>query len=679
MKLNPVFILLWTLLFVFNAKCEVLFEDDFESYSIDDQLACVNPDNWQTWSNEPCGDEDPFIVFNQSKEVNITGINDLLYTIPNYTSGYYIIEFDLLIPTGCDGYFNVLQEYEGANSTWGMQVYFGHTNIGEGNLDAGAALAQEFSFEYDTWLNIKVEVDLNNDWAMFLLDDVLIHEWVWTEATFGMGLLQLGGVNFFAWDGGVYFNPDFMLDDFSLTQDNFFYPCNPPTSVTATVNNQNQIELSWGQPLPGGGIILGYNIFQNGEYIAYVETGNSYFIEQPYSPGFYEFCVSTVCDYGESQLVCDSVIVPGDYLLPPQNLTGPEMIWWMEPFEITWDPPGVNSWIQWDAGLNDGNGVGLTSGGTFNVSSHWLPEDLQSFVGMSLTAVSFFPFEDLNAIFTIKVWIGDEGQYEVISQPVPDFIVNEWNEIILEEPVYIYENMDLWFGYEITHEGGTTPAGCDDGPAVMGRGDLIMLDSVWFSAGSTYGLDFNWNLAGHIEFAGKNSGKILTKSEVINTGTSDLVNVKTTRLEKKFYPNPDKGFLGYNVYKDGELFDFTTDEIYTDYYMDPMGYEYCVSALYDGGESECSNEIFVAMTIGIEEKNEPSIQISPNPAEEFIFIRANEKMTVLKAYSSNGQLMQTIDVEAKEFRLNTSDWESGIYYLTALFEEYIWRGKVVVK
>ena len=63
---------------------------------------------------------------------------------------------------------------------------------------------------------------------------------------------------------------------------------------------------------------------------------------------------------------------------------------------LQWDPPGsgMSQWIQWDAGVNNGNGVGLTNGGTFFVASHWEPTDLAPYNGMELSRIAFYPNGD---------------------------------------------------------------------------------------------------------------------------------------------------------------------------------------------------------------------------------------------------------------------------------------------
>ncbi len=224
-----------------------VFWDDFESYNVGEQLVLQNPVDWTTWSNTPGSDEDPYIVNFGGKVVEITGQNDLVYDINNFTQGFYTITFDVYIPDGGDAYFNTLQEFSPTPS-WGMQVYFGHTNPGEGNIDAGGALAQIFTFEYDTWMEVKVEIDLDNDWGEFYLNDIFIHGWIWSSGTFGTNdLNQLGGSNFYAWDGGAYGQPLFYVDNYEFDYW-IITPWGIPQNVTAELISDNDVKVDWDPP-----------------------------------------------------------------------------------------------------------------------------------------------------------------------------------------------------------------------------------------------------------------------------------------------------------------------------------------------------------------------------------------------------------------------------------------------
>jgi len=74
------------------------------------QLACQNPLDWDTWSNAPCGGEDPFVsnnfAYSGSNSVVIAPNNDLIKHHGQLTSGRWYISFQMYIPAGKAGYFN---------------------------------------------------------------------------------------------------------------------------------------------------------------------------------------------------------------------------------------------------------------------------------------------------------------------------------------------------------------------------------------------------------------------------------------------------------------------------------------------------------------------------------------------------------------------------------------------
>ena len=60
------------------------FCDDFESYTVGMQLAEQNSVDWTTWSNAPGGTEDPFVVTNGNKVIEVMPNNDLVHVIDNF-------------------------------------------------------------------------------------------------------------------------------------------------------------------------------------------------------------------------------------------------------------------------------------------------------------------------------------------------------------------------------------------------------------------------------------------------------------------------------------------------------------------------------------------------------------------------------------------------------------------
>ncbi|GAB4290190.1 MAG: hypothetical protein Kow0098_08590 [Ignavibacteriaceae bacterium] len=236
------------ILFPSNAEAQlVLFSDNFDSYSAGAQVACQNPVDWTTWNFTPCdGITDPFVSnvqsFSSPNSVKIIDENDLVYPIPNYTSGKYKISFYMYVPAGFDAYWNVLQLFNGANSVWGFQAYY---DIGGfGYIDgSGIATVATFNYSYDTWMLQEMIVDLDADNFEFWVDGTLVYSGIWSPGIGGGGLTQLGGVDLYGYNGLGNGISTYYFDDFTFTD-----LINVPvelTSFTATANALGNVILNW--------------------------------------------------------------------------------------------------------------------------------------------------------------------------------------------------------------------------------------------------------------------------------------------------------------------------------------------------------------------------------------------------------------------------------------------------
>jgi hypothetical protein len=221
----------------------IIFEDNFDSYTAGLQLACQNPVDWTTWSLTPCGSDDAFVSNAQASSspnsVNIVLNNDQLKLFPSrYTNGKYSMSWDMYIATGFTGYFNCLSSWNNGSPQWAMQVYFNQN--GQGNMDAGGALAQAFTYPHDTWMDVEVICDLDSDIGEFWLNGVMIYTWVWSTGTFGTGELSLEANNFYG--GGTDGVPDYYFDNYMVV-DLLVIPVEL-TSFTA-VDENGQVKLNW--------------------------------------------------------------------------------------------------------------------------------------------------------------------------------------------------------------------------------------------------------------------------------------------------------------------------------------------------------------------------------------------------------------------------------------------------
>ena len=245
-----------------------LYATDFESFTAGGQVACQDPTNWTTWSNAPCSPtEDAYVstdfAHSGVNSVKDEGVNDLVLNLGNKTTGSYEFDFSMYIPTDFCGYYNILQDFAGSSSTWGLEVYF-HTD-GSGIINAGGNGTATFTYNHDLWMPIKNVIDLDNDQAELYIDGNLIYTWQWSlGATGSAGINQLSAVDFFAGADANYTTdvPKYYFDDIDykamaapavprivVTPASLAQDLMPNTTATQTLNIANT-----------GGADLTYNI-----------------------------------------------------------------------------------------------------------------------------------------------------------------------------------------------------------------------------------------------------------------------------------------------------------------------------------------------------------------------------------------------------------------------------------
>lgn len=301
---------------------------------------------------------------------------------------------------------------------------------------------------------------------------------------------------------------------------------------------------------------------------------------------------------GDSATVTlQSVLIGSSLLPPPTNLTAEVdsnnvFLDWQNPFG------GSENVIQYSDDQSS-TGLGYTDGGAFLVAAKFGPEELMIYGGKTLNQLGFIPWSE-NAEFNLKVWIGENAEDLVLSQPVSDFVPFEWNDIPLEYSIPIDTSDFLWIGYEVIHEPGDFPAGCDFGPANPGKGDLISTDGISWESLTFYGLSYNWNVRGTID-TGEKSSNLLTlpiieqKNHLKGGIIKSVISPKPNSY--KFAPS-NLNLLGYNVFRNGAILNnnqlITTSE-FLDTNLENGQYFYEVTAVYDIGESYAAGPIEVVI------------------------------------------------------------------------------------
>ncbi|HCT69818.1 MAG TPA: hypothetical protein DF409_00875 [Bacteroidales bacterium] len=241
-----------------------------------------------------------------------------------------------------------------------------------------------------------------------------------------------------------------------------------------------------------------------------------------------------------------------------------------------------------------------------------------------------------NASLTLKVWTGSNASTLLLSQPVTSFVAGEWNEFILNMPVYLTGTSELWFGYEVIQPGDDYVAGYDEGLGVSGYSDLVSTDgSPWESMAIRYGLNYNWNLQGFVE-------------PVAGTGT--FIGAANEPRDSKssshgFVNHRQRALFGYDIYRNGVYIATTQELSYFDSCADIGGeevYEYGIKAVYEDCESVLVNTYilgFFCPPVGVSYEITEDLKIYPNPSADLIWIDTRDMSGSLLVYSFSGKLL----------------------------------------
>ncbi|MFW5767155.1 MAG: T9SS type A sorting domain-containing protein [Bacteroidota bacterium] len=295
MKKQLLIISLMLMLFGLTGFSQTIYTDDFESYIPGQGVAEQDTTGtWTTWSNSPGSAEDPMVTDTAAnggtQSMVISSGNDGVLLLNDLTSNRYRVEFYLMVPENYVGYYNILQDFDGSSSTWGMQIFF---QDGTGSIDGNGAAAAEFSYTPGEWMKIQHFVDMDNDWIDFYIDDEIIHAYQWSNGTYndGTGINKLDAFNFYAWDDGGSETPAYYMDDYIIEQ--VAIP-NPPTNFSLQVENDTNVNLSWSAPAVG--TPQSYSLIRDGEEIAVVS--DTVYLDTHLYPGSYDYQVKAY--YGES-------------------------------------------------------------------------------------------------------------------------------------------------------------------------------------------------------------------------------------------------------------------------------------------------------------------------------------------------------------------------------------------
>jgi hypothetical protein len=268
---------------------------------------------------------------------------------------------------------------------------------------------------------------------------------------------------------------------------------------------------------------------------------------------------------------------------------------------ITWMAPGTagGEWLHYDSGEND-DSIGTGAAADFDVAVRFPPSALTEYAGMSLHALNVWPAQA--GTFTLKVWTGGTAAAPatlVLEQPFTP-VLDTYNTVVLDNPVMITGDEELWFGYNCNVTSGY-PAGCDAGPATDGFGNMMYFQGEWTTLlALNPDLNYNWNIQGYVGYGAPDRDSWIAIDARSNQEAA----------------NAERAMEGYKVWRlmqgqesnEAQWTSLTPDPISATAFQDtqwgdtPDGtYKWAVKAVYTGGalsNSAFSNAIERITEIG---------------------------------------------------------------------------------
>ena len=602
---------------VVKSGYEYLYQDDFEWANVGDYLALTDTSGfWTTWSDAPGGSEDALISDDQSasptKSVDVNGSTDLILKLGDKTSGKYQINIKYWIESGYGGYFNI-QHFEAPGIEWAYEAYFGAT--GDGYMNAGGDNSSFFTYQHDTWLQLKSIIDLDNDWAEFYIDDVLIQEWQFSlQAQGDPGTNQLGGADIFA---------------------------GAPTGETA------------------------HYYFDDVEYIVLVEGTTPPIIDVDDAPVFYNIETG---DTKEDSFSLGNIGVDDlNYDITPvyslgNKALGREATGVHTPKtahqQLAVDPnpaTPVNSVSDRDeVTLNyDGDPFSAIGSNTadyeWRVSARFPASLVKPYIGMELTSIDVY-INDPGIAYKVQVY--DMG---AIHTPGPgDLLVEQdfndngaaaWVNVPLDNPVYI-EGGDIWVGYWVSSIAGLFTPGTDEGPNNP-DGDWIAFGPGWGHLADNPDLLYNWNIRANL--TGNSMIPWLSTDPMDGTLVEDEVvdvnmTIDATALESNVY-------TANLVIRSNDLSnDWTTKNV--------------VANITVGVDENGENQ---------------AIAVYPNPASDYVQVSTTGTIENVTIVNTVGQVVYNQNLGLQKARIATDMLPNGVYFVNVKTQFGIATQKLVIE
>jgi uncharacterized repeat protein (TIGR01451 family) len=190
--------------------------DNFDSYAPGSQMH--GQGGWKGWFNNPAAGALVSDAYSHSdpNSVAVVGATDLVHEYAGYTADTWTYTAWQYIPGTYSGqtYFIMLNTYNDDNVglNWSTQVCFNSaTDRLYDDVAADCSSGASLSIVYDQWVEIRVEIDLDNDIQTLYYNGEMLYQDSWTDHVSGDGALNIGAVDLFANNASEIYYDDISL------------------------------------------------------------------------------------------------------------------------------------------------------------------------------------------------------------------------------------------------------------------------------------------------------------------------------------------------------------------------------------------------------------------------------------------------------------------------------------
>lgn len=507
--------------------------------------------------------------------------------------GTFLYSHYMYVPTGYSGYFNVQSDPE-PYIGWVAEFFFDDGGTGyviqEGNTTS-------FTYSHDTWFLVEIYFDLDNDFALVLLDDNLIVQF--------QNLITIGAIDYYGSEYGG--EPGAYYDDVCFSESSLNLP--PPENLVVEPLGTDA-KLWW--DAPGGG--------EKGSILCVDRDGSA--------------------DLGYTD--------EWQYIQPALDALGVEYTYY-EVTDLTTDGPDFATLEQYDIvfwfcgeswenkqTMSDNDEVNLASyldgGGNLLLSAFDYFWDRYPDAGDF--SIGQFPYDYLGVSSAIQDnWSifspetatagGIEGSLgEGIIYNVTDIYSSGKDGLYIDNIIPIDKGL-----FEITNP---LPFGIAAAQNNSGTFRTVYTSLPIASITEQYSREevlesvFNWFSSGNIGLTGYNI----------------------------YYQHNMGGF---------NLIDMTplTNYMHEDVLISGL-HEYYVTASYESGESLPSNTVSIVWD-DVKELKENELNIYPNPTKDIVSIQSDEGLKSVVIYNVEGQAVVSKMANDSPFIIDLSDLNEGIY------------------